>query len=437
MARFLICAHPITGHVNPSVEIARALVERGHEVKVYTGLKFKAKIERVGAQFAPMTLAYDYDDADYDAAFPGRSSHKGLAQIKFDFKHIFIEQGPAQAEDLREILRRWPAVVVSDPGFVGAKLLHDLGELPQWAVVNIGVLGLPSTDVPPFGIGMLPNYSALGKLRNRVISFVANKIVFRDVNAFLRSTRATMGLPREQFSPMFSDQLYLQPSIPAIEYARSDLPQSVHFVGAVLPQFTGEFDEPSWWSEVVDRRKPVVVVTQGTVATDGDELIAPTLRALADQDVLVVATTGGKELPRQVPANARVEKFVPFDELMQHADVLITNGGYGGVMFALSHGVPVICAGTTEDKPEVGNRMAYSGVGLNLKTNRPTDEQILDSVHKVLGDNAYRTNAQRIAGELAKHDGPAEAATLLERLALTEQPVVRGDDELRWASVTH
>jgi UDP:flavonoid glycosyltransferase YjiC (YdhE family) len=71
-----------------------------------------------------------------------------------------------------------------------------------------------------------------------------------------------------------------------------------------------------------------MLVTQGTVATDASELILPTLRALANEDVLVVATTGGKDLAEVPPANARVARFVPFNQLMPHAAAMVTNGGY-------------------------------------------------------------------------------------------------------------
>jgi MGT family glycosyltransferase len=437
MARFLICTHPITGHVNPPLEIARALVGRGHEVRFYTGRKFRAKVEATGAEFAPMVRAYDYDDSDYDAAFPGRSSLRGIKQITFDFKRLFIEPGPDQAEDLRDILRAWPAdAVLSDPAFVGASILHEKGEIRSWAVFNISVLGLPSGDVPPFGLGMLPDYSPLGKVKNRLLTLVANKVVFREVNACLRQTLARVGLPPRNFAPIASPMLYLQPSVPAIEYPRSDLIPSAHFIGPVLPRFAGEFDPPAWWDDVVHATKPVVIVTQGTVATDASELVLPTLRALADGDVLVVATTGGKDLGEVIPANARVARFVPFDRLMPRAAAMVTNGGYGGVMFALANGVPVVCAGTTEDKPEVGNRMAYSGVGVNLRTNRPSEAQVRGAVGTVLADGRYRANARRIRAELARHDGPAEAAALLERLAATGRPVLRPEGELAWAGRT-
>jgi UDP:flavonoid glycosyltransferase YjiC (YdhE family) len=47
-----------------------------------------------------------------------------------------------------------------------------------------------------------------------------------------------------------------------------------------------------WWADL-DETQPVVNVIQGTIANiDYGQAIAPTLRALAEEDVLVVVTTG-------------------------------------------------------------------------------------------------------------------------------------------------
>ena len=51
-------------------------------------------------------------------------------------------------------------------------------------------------------------------------------------------------------------------------------------------------------------------------------------------------------------------------------------GGYGGVVQALRHGVPLVVAGRSEDKPEVAVRVAWSGAGLNLRTDRPTQARL-------------------------------------------------------------
>jgi hypothetical protein len=47
-----------------------------------------------------------------------------------------------------------------------------------------------------------------------------------------------------------------------------------------------------------------------------------------------------------VPANARVVEFVPFADLLPHASVLVSDGGYGGVQMALRHGVPLVLVGS-------------------------------------------------------------------------------------------
>ena len=70
------------------------------------------------------------------------------------------------------------------------------------------------------------------------------------------------------------------------------------------------------------------------------------------------------------PTNVRLERFIPHDVLLPHVDVMVTNGGYGGVQQALAHGVPLVVAGDSEDKPEVAARVQWSGAGINLHTGR-------------------------------------------------------------------
>lgn len=45
----------------------------------------------------------DWDDGDMDAAFPGRSRLKGIAQLTFDMLHAFIDPMPAQVADLEAL----------------------------------------------------------------------------------------------------------------------------------------------------------------------------------------------------------------------------------------------------------------------------------------------------------------------------------------------
>ena len=167
------------------------------------------------------------------------------------------------------------------------------------------------------------------------------------------------------------------------------------------------FEQPAWWDELASGR-PVVHVTQGTLDNaDLGRLLLVTTRALAGDDVLVVATTGGPDpapLRRGLPANVPLERFVPHDVLLPHVDVMVTNGGYGGVQQALAHGVPLVVAGDSEDKPEVAARVQWTGAGINLHTGRPSPAMVAHAVRRVLGRDSYRQRAEALQAEIAATD---------------------------------
>ncbi len=426
MTRFLIATMAVPGHITPFAPIARELTQRGHEVAWYSSQFFKDKIEASGARFFPIKSAIDYGDNDYNRYWPERATLKGLDQVKFDFINLFVGSIEGQYEDLLEILKDFKAdVLLHDSAVVAAMWLGLAGRLPT-AMLNISVAHFPSRDLAPFGLGVLPDSSTPGHFRNRIMNFMGNNVIMRPVNQAYIDVAKRHHMPVFPFRPTPSPFLTLQPSVPEIEYRISDLPPTLHYIGALLP-LTPEFTPPVWWAEITQSSKAIVLVTQGTIATNSEQLIQPTLQALETENVRVIATTGGKtaaELGLQVPANARVEPFIPFVPLMKHVAVYITNGGFGGVMIALANGVPVIGGGNTEDKAEVNNRLTYAGIGINLKTPTPTPDQLHQAVQTILKTPGYKQNAQKVQAALARHDAPHEAADLLEKLAATRQPIL-------------
>jgi MGT family glycosyltransferase len=248
------------------------------------------------------------------------------------------------------------------------------------------------------------------------------------LTALLDAERSMLGLGpvSAEFADLLqSPYLHIMPTTPAFEYPRRNLAPQVHFVGPLLPASPADPEPPAWWSELDGRR--VVHVTQGTYATDVGGLIRPTIDALAGDDVLVIATTRDAGALGKVPPNVRVAPFVPHDLLLPKVDAMVTNAGYNGVLTALAHGVPLVCAGQTEDKAEVSARVAWSGAGIDLRTSTPTRDEVGSAVERVLGEPAFRRNARRIGADFARHDGPREAAELLETLASTGVPVPRED----------
>lgn len=430
MSRILMGSMQFTGHVAPGLPIARKLVERGHEVWWYTGRKFQSKVEATGATYVPMRESFDFDDADLNTPFPERAKLSGIQQLKFDIKHVFADAAQKHVADLMPVIAQiQPDVLLVDSGFTGAQPLRFKAGLP---LVYYGMLPLPlsSVDTGPFGLGILPNSSPLGRLRNRALHWLVNNVLFGDVNRYSRERLVELGVPVDRrFSVMdtaHGSDLYLQLTDETFEYPRTDAPKQLTFVGPVLPNLEGEFMLPDWWDEMVQSDKPVVHVTQGTLATDSNDLIVPALRALADEDVLVIVSTGGKPVNSvaldPMPANARIAPFIPYGPFLPHVDLMVTNGGYGGVHLALAHGIPLVVAGASEDKPEVANRVAWSGVGVNLKTGKPTPEQVKAGVRKALNDPAFRERARQMQARFARYDAPTLVAEQIETLIAERQP---------------
>jgi UDP:flavonoid glycosyltransferase YjiC (YdhE family) len=112
----------------------------------------------------------------------------------------------------------------------------------------------------------------------------------------------------------------------------------------------------------------------------------------------------------------QVTSFIPFTKVLPKVGVFITNGGFGAVNQALSMVVPIVIAGETEDKRFVAARVAWSGAGINLGTNRPGPEQVRDAVCEVLRDGRHRDNARRLQKDFAQYDALGRIAGYIERL---------------------
>jgi UDP:flavonoid glycosyltransferase YjiC (YdhE family) len=248
--------------------------------------------------------------------------------------------------------------------------------------------------------------------------------VFGSAQRYFNDVLAKHGsrpLPTFLFDAMTTlPDLYLQLTAKEFEYPRGKMPDTIRFVGPLLPPPSHEFHPPLWWHDI-DKAGPIVLVTQGTLANDDlGQLVGPTLTALANEDLTVIASTGGppvESIPAALPRNAKVTTFLPFDRLFPKVSVMVTNGGYGAVNHALSLGVPLVVAGDSEEKPEIAARVAWAGAGINLGTGRPTASQIREAVRTVLTKPQYRQRAQALRAAFARHNARDEIAELVEGLA--------------------
>ena len=99
-----------------------------------------------------------------------------------------------------------------------------------------------------------------------------------------------------------------------------------------------------------------------------------------------------------------ITDWIDFDAILPHVDVFVCNGGSGSLLLSLSHAVPVVAAGMREGKNDNNAHIDYLGLGINLRTERPTADKLKRAVYTVLGDPAYRHRAERIRDEIDRYD---------------------------------
>jgi MGT family glycosyltransferase len=274
-------------------------------------------------------------------------------------------------------------------------------------------LAMTSRDVPPFGPGLKPAASAAGRVRDRLLRPVLVGTLKRACFPTLNATRVSVGVrPFDTTDEMFGvAPLLLYMTAEPFEYPRSDWPASVRMVGPCCwePPTT----PPEWLDEIT---RPLVLVTTSSEFQDDGRLVRTALDALGDEDLDVVATMPASRLSGGVPANARVEPFIPHAPLIKRAVCAITHGGAGATQKALASGVPVCVVPFGRDQLEVARRVEVADAGTRLPAQRLNPERLREQVRIAM---TKRDGARRVADGYAATGGAFTAAEAFEALAAT------------------
>lgn len=425
MARFLFSVWPFPGHINPSMAVAHALAARGHEIGFYTGARASTTV--LGEGFRHFGFEQVNEERLYQTVMSPKHSTNAW---KHPFRLInalrewLVSTLPAQVRDLEKLLDRWkPDIIVCDVTMWGPPLiLRETRRVPVAILAYAVGCMIPGPGVPPWGLG-LPKPTSWGtRLLNRVVEALTERRVEsfrRDVNR-VRSRYGLERLDVPVHNFLGTLPLYIVPSAPELDYDRSDLPESVHYVGPLVWNRTNAASLPSWLVERTGDR-PLVHVTEGTMHAWKPFLLRAAARGLADLPLDVIMTSGDYRNPGELglnplPPNVRLERWVPHSELLQRTDVLVTTGGAGTVLTALKAGVPMVVVPTEWDKPDNAQRVVEAKCGIRLSPRRCTPKRLRHAVERILDDPSFLRNAQRLAAALVARGGAQRACEQLEAM---------------------
>jgi len=167
---------------------------------------------------------------------------------------------------------------------------------------------------------------------------------------------------------------------------------------------------PAWVAAIED---PIVLITISSEFQNDGRLVEAALQALADEPVSVRATLPAGNLAQfHVPANARVERFVPHGPLLDRAVCAVTHAGMGATQKALARGVPVCSVPFGRDQLEVARRVEIADAGTRLPAKRLNAERLRDKVREAM---TKTVGAARMAAAFKAAGGPTAAGDAVPR----------------------
>jgi MGT family glycosyltransferase len=417
MTEILITTWDGGGTTPPMMSVTRALVERGHSVRVLADPVLRPEVEATGAEFLSWTRAPHRAEPGIDSLFvrDWEAGPDGFAVMR---DNLAVGPAAAFAADVREEIEARPTdLVITEILLFGPQVAAEAAGVPC-VVMNATINVVPAPGVPPFGQGFLPAETAEDHERDRVAGEMGMQAWDAALPA-LNAARTEQGLePLEHVLDQGrSAARMLVMSSAAFDFA-DGLPPTVKHVGPRL-------DDPVWTEEWAAPAgdAPLILVSLSSDFMDQAGVLRRIAAALGELPVRAVITTGKAIDPPEVPAapNVQVVRSAPHGQILSEAAAVVTHCGHGTTIKALAAGVPLVCMPMGRDQLDVAARVVHRGAGVRLDATAEPRE-IEAAVEKVLGEPRYREAARRIAAAIAVETADDLAVAEIESLLCAWTP---------------
>ncbi|WP_114423430.1 glycosyltransferase [Nocardioides houyundeii] len=389
MTRFLFVVPPFTGHVNPTIPVATALMTRGHDV-AWTGLPgLVDPLLPAGSTFFPATST---DVAEYVAgAGERRPDLRGAAAFKFLQEEVLLPLAEAMIDGVDAAVDAFGAdvLVVDQQALAGAVVARRRG--------------LPWATSATTSAELVDPLSAL--------PLVAEQMHARRVELQLAH-----GVPEEVATAgdlRVSEHLVLAYTTQTL-VGPPTISTPVCFVG---PATLGrpEADDFPW--ELLVPELPTVLVSLGTLNADaGGRFWRVAAEACRDQPWQAVFVAPAELVP-DPPPNVLVRTRVPQLSLLRRVDAVVSHAGHNTVCESLAAGLPLVLAPIRDDQPVVAEQVVTAGAGVRVRFARVRPDELRSAIQLVLTDPDLGAAAGRIAASFAAAGGGRAAAEALVVLA--------------------
>lgn len=387
IAMFGIAAH---GHVNPSLDVMRELVARGHRVTYAIPASFAEKVSETGAEPRTYDTVLFRDDIPEDAEL-------------IDYVEPFLTEAE---QALPQHLKAYEG---DEPDLV----LYDLTAYPAHILARRW--GVPAVELSPSFVAWEgykeevfdPKY---GHLRNSE----RGRAYYARFGAWL----AENGMPGTDPDRLTGRPRRCLALIPELFQPHADrVDRSVYsFVGGC---HGSRRDEGEWRRpDGLARTDRVLLISLGSTWTKEPGFYRACVEAFGDLPGWHVVLQIGEYVDPDglgaLPANIETHTWVPQTSVLEQADVFVTHAGAGGSQEALSRGVPMVAVPQAVDQFRNAGTLRSLGVARQLPKDRVTAEALREAVLTLADDPRVAARCAEIKARMAAEGGPALAADLIE-----------------------
>ncbi|GAA2251543.1 macrolide-inactivating glycosyltransferase [Streptomyces atrovirens] len=386
IAMFSIAAH---GHVNPSLEVIRELVARGHRVTYAIPPLFAEKVAETGAEPKLWNSTLPGPDDDPEA----------WGTTLLDNVEPF----------LADAVQALPQLIEAYEGDTPDLVLHDITSYPA------RVLG-HRWGVPV--ISLSPNLVAWDGYEKEVAEPMweepkkteRGQAYYARFHAWLEENGITMG--PDDFGGRPARSIVLIPK--ALQPNADRVDESVHsFVGACQGDRSAEGD----WQRPAGAEK-VVLVSLGSSFTKQPAFYRECVKAFADLPGWHLVLQVGKHVdPAElgdVPENVEVRSWVPQLAILKQADLFVTHAGAGGSQEGLATATPMIAVPQAVDQFGNADMLQGLGVARHVPADEAKAEVLRAEALALVDDPEVAARLKSIQADMAEEGGTMRAADLIE-----------------------
>ncbi|MCM1158389.1 MAG: hypothetical protein NC300_06330 [Bacteroidales bacterium] len=380
---------PAQGHTNPTLEVVKELVNRGHQVRYYSYDVMKEKIEAAGAEYISC------DKYDIQMKLEPKDADRVGKDIAFSIE-ILVNTTLALDEAIMEDMKVWkPDCIVGDSVATWGKLTALKLEVPFVSSTTTFAFNQYSARIMKQGFGqMFSMLFSMGKAKKSIKRLQDKGYPVDGVLSIVQNDNDTNTI------------VYTSPEFQPCAETFSD---KYVFVGPSIRQSEGRVKKSG---------RKTIYISLGTVNNQDITFFKNCIQALGNSEMSVVMSVGEiidlNELGL-IPENIQVERRVNQIEVLQQADAFITHCGMNSVNEALYYQVPLILFPQTREQGGVAYRVNELGAGIYLKKN--STEAIREAVDQVTENPAYRNAAKQIAESFYRCGGAKAAADRILEIA--------------------